>query len=52
LDKAIEAYLREAVNAFEEAERKDYAEANAERDALAAARLVDFVFGRYKGKTL
>jgi hypothetical protein len=26
LDRAIEAYLREAVKAFEEAERKDYGE--------------------------
>ena len=50
LDKALEAYLREAVKAFEEQEKKDYADANARRDALAAARFIDFLFGRYRGR--
>lgn len=50
LDKAIEAYLREALKEFERQETKEYAVENVRRDVLAATRFVDFLFGRYKGK--
>jgi hypothetical protein len=50
LDRAIRAYLQEAIEAFAEAEKKDYAEANVKRDVLAVSRFVDFLFGEYKGK--
>jgi hypothetical protein len=50
LDRAIRAYLREAIEAFAEAEKRDYAEANVKRDVLAVSRFIDFVFGQYRGK--
>jgi hypothetical protein len=50
LDRAIRAYLREAVEAFAEVEKRDYAEANVKRDVLAVSRFIDFLFGEYKGK--
>ena len=50
LDKAIEAYLREAMNGFRDIELKEYVPANVDRDLLAVSRFVDFLFGKYKGK--
>ena len=50
LDRAIRAYLQEAVEAFAEVEKGDYAEANVKRDVLAVSRFIDFLFGEYKGK--
>ena len=50
LGRAIRAYLPEAIEAFAEAERRDYAEANVKRDVLAVGRFIDFLFGEYKGK--
>ena len=50
LDRAIRAYLQEAMDAFAEAERRDYAEANVKRDVLAVSRFIDFLFGEYTGK--
>ena len=50
LDKAIEAYLREAMNGFRETEAREYAPDNVSRDMLAVGRFVDFLFGQYKGK--
>jgi hypothetical protein len=50
LDRAIRAYLQEAVEAFAQVERRDYAEANVKRDVLAVSRFIDFLFGEYQGK--
>jgi hypothetical protein len=50
LERAIRAYLVEAVEAFAAAERRDYAEANVKRDVLAVGRFNDFLFGEYRGK--
>jgi hypothetical protein len=50
LHRAIRAYLLEAVGAFAEAERRDYAEANVKRDVLAVGRFIDFLFGEYRGR--
>ena len=50
IDKAIEAYLREALKDFEKEESKHYVPANVRRDIVAAKRFVDFLFGRFKGK--
>jgi len=51
LDKAIEAYLREALKEFEKEEAKHYVPANVRRDIVAATRFVDFLLGRSKGKS-
>lgn len=50
IDKAIEAYLREALKEFEKEESKHYVPANVRRDVVAATRFIDFLFGRFKGK--
>jgi hypothetical protein len=50
LDRAIRAYLLQALEAFADAERRDYAEANVRRDVLAVSRFIDFLFGAYQGK--
>ena len=50
LDKAIEAYWREALKEFDKEEAKHYVEANVRKDVVAATRFVDFLFGRFKGK--
>jgi len=50
IDKAIEAYLREALKEFAKEESKHYVAANVRRDVVDATRFVDFVLGRFKGK--
>ena len=50
INKAIEAYLREALKEFERQESKHYVPANVRRDVLAATRFVEFILGRFKGK--
>jgi hypothetical protein len=50
LDRAIRAYLMQAMEAFAEVERRGYAEANVKRNVVAVSRFVDFLFGEYKGK--
>jgi hypothetical protein len=49
--KAIETYLREALKEFEKEESKHYVPANVRRDVVAATRFVDFVSGRFRGKS-
>ena len=51
LDKAIAAYLREALKEFEKEEAKHYVPDNVRQDVVAATRFVDFLFGRFKGKS-
>ena len=50
LDRAVRAYLREAIGPFAEVEKRDYVEANVKRDVLVVSRFIDFLFGEYKGK--
>ena len=51
IDKAIGTYLREALKEFEKEESKHYVPANVRRDVVAATRFVNFVLGRFKGKS-
>ena len=51
LGEAIEAYLREALKEFEKEEATHYVPANVRRDIVAATRFVDFLLGRFNGKS-
>ncbi|MBM2812769.1 MAG: hypothetical protein HW416_3528 [Chloroflexi bacterium] len=51
LGETIEAYLREALKEFEKEEATHYVPANVRRDIVAATRFVDFLLGRFNGKS-